>query len=148
MKWAILFWALLPAMLQASTLEAGPLLGDLRHHAKAGGYAEYRWGQAALQPQASLYGGEHSRIYGALGAAYTRPWAGLDWTISVNVGVFNMEGRNVLGNPIEFLSYLQVARHLTQRCSIAVAIAHISNAHLGRINPGSELIRIGLRWRL
>lgn len=123
---------------------AGDILGD---KPRMGGFLEYR---PSCRPfftcrwQAGLYCAAPEGVYGCMGLR--RCWEAGQWTlvVSSHVGLFESGGRSVLGHPVEFLSYLQVERRLSAAWRLGLGFGHISNAHLGRRNPGSELLRISL----
>ena len=45
-----------------------------------------------------------------------------------------------LGNDIEFFSFVQADRQVGREHWIGLRAAHVSNAHLGRRNPGREML--------
>jgi lipid A 3-O-deacylase len=47
-----------------------------------------------------------------------------------------------LGSKLEFLSSIEFSRETVAGQRVGFAFQHISNAHIGRINPGSEILQI------
>lgn len=133
-------------------VRAGPVLVDVLDGDKSmGSFAEIRFGRISvfdLKWQLGLYARKLSDIYGDVGLV--KEWSWRSWLVSVSssVGVLKTRGENVLGCPIEFLSYLEVGRVLPKGYFCGAAFGHISNAHLANRNPGTEFLRfsLGKRW--
>ena len=88
------------------------------------------------------------------GASYLG--AGLLYTISLSPqwkltassgpGYYERDGELDLGSRLEFASTLELAYRFASGRRIALGVGHISNAGAGRINPGSEYIRLGFQF--
>ena len=72
-----------------------------------------------------------------------------NWRFTVASGpvFYDRNGGVDLGDQLEFISYAEIATEISQDVWIGANIAHISNASLGRINPGREMIGISLSFR-
>ncbi|HLP03626.1 MAG TPA: acyloxyacyl hydrolase [Opitutaceae bacterium] len=72
------------------------------------------------------------------------------WRLSVSSGpgYFEHDGDLDLGSRLEFASALEVAYRISGGRRLACGIGHVSNAGAGRINPGSEFIRLSLQLPL
>lgn len=82
-----------------------------------------------------------------LGAGGVREFAlGEDWSwgLGVGVGVYHQGGGKDLGQPLEFHTRGFVAWRMAAGQQLRLEIGHISNADLGKINPGVELL--SLNW--
>lgn len=67
-----------------------------------------------------------------------------DYRATVGTGPFyyqNRPGRD-LGLELEFYSFLEITRELPRDQRLGIRIGHLSNAGLGRRNPGSETVSI------
>jgi hypothetical protein len=66
-----------------------------------------------------------------------------DWTITLGTGPFYYESEHEdLGFDLEFYSFLEVTRRLRNDIRLGVRVGHLSNAGLGRINPGTENVTL------
>ncbi|HUG12778.1 MAG TPA: acyloxyacyl hydrolase [Opitutaceae bacterium] len=66
-----------------------------------------------------------------------------DWTVTLGTGPFYYESMNdELGFDLEFYSFVEVTRHLRNEVRLGLRIGHLSNAGLGRINPGTENVTL------
>lgn len=63
-------------------------------------------------------------------------------TPSFGVGVYADGDGKDLGSAIEFRSQLEFGYRFDDRTRLSVAISHISNAHLTKQNPGTEIATI------
>lgn len=75
------------------------------------------------------------------------------WTLTAasGPGYFERDGDFDLGSHLEFASTLELAYRFESGRRLALGVGHISNAGAGRVNPGSEYLRLSvqlpLRWR-
>ena len=67
-------------------------------------------------------------------------------TASSGPGYYERDGELDLGSRLEFASTLELAYRFASGRRIALGVGHISNAGAGRINPGSEYIRLGFQF--
>jgi lipid A 3-O-deacylase len=63
-------------------------------------------------------------------------------TPSFGVGAYANGGGRDLGNTVEFRSQIELAYRFQDRSRLGVAFGHISNAGLGDINPGVEILDV------
>ncbi len=63
-------------------------------------------------------------------------------TIGTGPFYYQNEARRDLGLDLEFYSFAELTRELTRDQRLGLRIGHLSNAGLGRRNPGSETISI------
>ena len=78
-----------------------------------------------------------------------------DWVITLGSGPFYYESdHDDLGFDLEFYSFLEVTRRFRNDVRLGLRVGHLSNAGLGRINPGTENVTLVLvvpltreRWR-
>ena len=106
---------------------------------------EYRWHQqywAGISPKVVIGLAHGARYYNA---SLYRNWrVGDKWriTIASGPGIFERDlSAQDLGSHIEILSGIEVSRDFHRGQRLGLAFQHISNAHLGRINPGSEVLQ-------
>jgi len=133
--------------LQQSQVSCGVFLGNLfDDRSVRGAFAEYRFGKAlplGLRGQVGLYCTSDASLYADAGLI--KHWSLGAWTISLssNMGLIRTHGSNTLGCPVEFLSYVELTRHF-HHTACSVALGHISNAHLAKTNPGTEILRFSV----
>jgi hypothetical protein len=66
-----------------------------------------------------------------------------DWTITLGSGPFYYESEHEdLGFDLEFYSFVEVTRRLRNDIRLGLRVGHLSNAGLGRINPGTENVTL------
>jgi hypothetical protein len=72
------------------------------------------------------------------------------WRLSASSGpgYFERDGDLDLGSRLEFASMLEIAYRISGGRRLACGIGHVSNAGAGRINPGSEFIRLSMQLPL
>ena len=96
----------------------------------------------AFRPAVGLTITTKEAVYGWAGIAYDLRIARLTLTPSFAPGLYR-RGRGVdLGYPLEFRSQLEAGFGISGRSRIAVAFSHMSNAGLGRTNPGVETVTL------
>lgn len=54
-------------------------------------------------------------------------------------------GTTDLGHPLEFRTQIGVGYALNPRTQVVVSVEHLSNGGLGAINPGTDLLSLGVR---
>ena len=64
------------------------------------------------------------------------------FTPSFGFGVYNDGDGKKLGNNIQFRTTLEVSYQFSDKKRIGLSFGHISNANLGGINPGVEIISL------
>jgi hypothetical protein len=144
------------AVLLSESPDQGPWLvagyaaaGVLRGKKVHGAYLEWRgrpaW--AALRPWAAVNVGEEGPYFVGAGALYERD---LDarWRLALSFGpgFYESNHRFELGSHLEFLSTIELSRRLANGHRLSLAFGHISNGRVGRINPGSEFLK--LAWQV
>lgn len=104
----------------------------------------WRWHGVGLW--ASLCGGKRTGSYAAFGMLYdfslSEKWR---LTPSFGLGYFK-EGQFTLGNELEFRSALELSHEFQRSYRIGISLAHISNASLSNINPGTEAICVSVSF--
>ena len=65
-----------------------------------------------------------------------------NFTPSFGVGYYEDGNGKKLGNVIEFRTTLEISYELVNKDRIGISFGHISNANIGKKNPGSEIISI------
>lgn len=101
-----------------------------------------RSGLWAFRPAVGLMITTKQAVYGWAGIAYDLRIARLTLTPSIAPGLYR-RGRGVdLGYPLEFRSQFEAGYSISGRSRIAVALSHMSNAGLGRTNPGVETLTL------
>ena len=106
-------------------------------------------GCAGIRPWFFLGGGEQGLFYAAAGGLMEVP-LGEDWilTPAIGVGYYQAQDPLDLGCGVEFRSSLELARRLANSRRLGLGIAHLSNASLGRINPGTEWLYLSWSFPL
>lgn len=119
--------------------------GVLRGPTVSLGNLEYRWREDYhdFRPK-FVFGFTHEARYYNL--SIVKGWQFHEnWRIALSSGpgTYQRDGsEHDLGSRTEFLSSIELslATHAGQR--VGLSFQHISNAHLGRINPGSEILQL------
>ena len=75
-----------------------------------------------------------------LGQLFTGKESNLIFTPSFGAGYYDDGDGKKLGNKIEFRTTLEISYELKSKNRIAASFGHISNANIGNINPGVEII--------
>lgn len=83
--------------------------------------------------------------YGGLQVPLRMP-LGLVARPSVSVGLYRGGEGMDLGHPLEFRSAFLVERGVTDEITVSALLYHLSNAGIGRRNPGMEAIGIGVTF--
>jgi lipid A 3-O-deacylase len=65
-----------------------------------------------------------------------------NFTPSFGVGYYEDGNGKKLGNKIEFRTTLEISYQLANKDRIGISFGHISNANIGKKNPGAEIISI------
>lgn len=112
---------------------------------------EYHFG-AGLLPRITPYlsagiATDGSSLFGG-GLAYRLP-LGERWRITLASGpaYYDQNGGADLGYEIEFVSYAEIATEVAPDIWIGLNIGHISNAGLGKTNPGREIVGLTYSFR-
>lgn len=93
--------------------------------------------QLIARPQDNWYLG----VGGVREFALAETWS---WGLGAGAGVYHQGGGKDLGQPLEFHTRAYLGWRLAPGQQVRLAIEHISNADLGKINPGVELL--SLNW--
>ena len=64
------------------------------------------------------------------------------FTPSFGVGYYDDGNGKKLGNKVEFRTTLELSYQLVNKDRIGISFGHISNANIGKKNPGAEIISI------
>ena len=75
-----------------------------------------------------------------LGQLFTGKESNLIFTPSFGAGYYDDGDGKKLGNKIEFRTTLEISYELKNKNRIAGSLGHISNANIGNLNPGVEII--------
>lgn len=78
-------------------------------------------------------------------ADFRRPmWQGRNWGLIsfFGPGVFHDSDQVNLGYDIQFRSGMDLSYRFDGGTRIAVGVSHLSNASLGRLNPGTEVVSV------
>ncbi len=106
---------------------------------------EYRFGEQLLlfKPFVGVMASSSGTLYGFAGLLVDiyLP-ARLVFTPSVAPGWYHAGRGKDLGFPLEFRSQIELSYRFMSGARIGVGANHISNAKLGRINPGIEAVSI------
>ena len=65
-----------------------------------------------------------------------------NFTPSFGVGYYDDGNGKKLGNKIEFRTTLEISYQLKNNNRLGISFGHISNANIGKKNPGSEIISL------
>ena len=127
-------------------------INDLRHHE----HHEYGGIQARF---AESWHGFHPFVQGALsghGSDYAGGGIFYAWnlphsfklTLASGPGWYRHDNADPqLGSAVEFASWIELSREIGGR-TVGLNFAHVSNAHIGRINPGTEGVGLAVElWR-
>jgi lipid A 3-O-deacylase len=119
---------------------------DMLHNNTAGEFrGEFRFGQKLwiFKPFVGAMGTTDSAFYG-YGGFLVDIYLGNRWVLMPNVAVGyydNGNGKN-LGSHTEFRSGAEFAYRFDDRSRLGLTFHHISNAGIGKVNPGEEEMAI------
>ena len=67
-----------------------------------------------------------------------------EWNFTPSFGLGYYEDGNgmKLGNKLEFRTTLEISYQLQNKDRVGLSLGHISNANIGNINPGVEIISL------
>jgi lipid A 3-O-deacylase len=99
-------------------------------------------GPWALRPFLAATVTTDGAVYGWTGIAYDLRLGPLTLSPSFGPGLYHQGDGIDLGHVVEFRTQLEAAFHLGSRSRIGVSFAHMSNAGLGDINPGTEILSL------
>jgi lipid A 3-O-deacylase len=104
----------------------------------------YRFGDGpwALRPFLAATVTSKGALYGWAGISYDLHLGPVTLSPSFGPGLYRAGDGIDLGYPLEFRSELEVGCRLGRRSRIGVSLAHMSNAGLGDINPGTETLTL------
>lgn len=126
-------------------------MNNIRHHDdQPFGAVQLRSARdvCGLHPYLNAGVAGHGSHYAGVGMSHTFD---LPRTIKISVGTgpgwYRHEANDPdLGYAIEFSSWIEFSAEVMGR-RIGLSVAHLSNAHLGRSNPGTEAIGLNIHWR-
>ena len=157
---ALFLWvaACVPASAEPVGTRVGPfgVLGDGPNHLDVGagifnwrnnlerrslaGRIELRIGKkiACVGPAVGLLANNEGFRYGYVGIYSDITYGKFVLTPVLAMGIFRRGNSIDLGGPVEFRESLEIAYRFTDRWRTGVSVAHVSNAHLYRDNPGQQ----------
>ncbi len=112
---------------------------------------EYRWGveKAGLQPWIGAGWAPDGAVFAGGGLLRTwRPSKRWEMVLGFGPGYYDRHEGLDLGSQIEFYSFAEAGWELSPGRRVLLRFAHISNASLSEINPGTELVTLGMSFRL
>jgi len=77
-----------------------------------------------------------------LGQLFTGDKSNFIFTPSFGAGYYNDGSGKKLGNNIEFRTTLEISYEMQNKNRIGFSFSHISNANIGNLNPGVEIISL------
>ncbi len=96
-----------------------------------------------IKPWAGLEATSDGAFYGLAGLlADIRLGRRLVLTPSLGVGTYHEGGGKDLGSVLEFRSQLELAWRFDDASRLGLAVSHISNASVGKDNPGTEILTL------
>lgn len=105
-------------------------------------YPKWRW--HGFGSWASLCVGDETGLYASAGILY--PFLlGEKWRLTPKFGFgYFKDHKFELGSELEFRSGIELSREFQRGYRIGVSLAHISNASIGDVNPGTEAICVSV----
>ena len=107
--------------------------------------AEYRSDKKIwiVKPFIGLMGTTDSTVYG-YGGFLTDLFFGKRWVLTPNlaVGYYDKGDGLDLGLEVEFRSSIELSYRFDNRARIGISFYHLSNASMGDINPGTEVLSL------
>ncbi len=138
-----------PGRDQSSVVVGYGVAGVFNAQKASGALFEWRSGAfwRSLRGWASANVATQGAYYAGVGLYYGVP-LGRRWEVGISSGpgYFRPDRRLNLGDSIEFRSHVECSFRLGSDQRIGLRFGHISNASLGRANPGSEFIQ--LTWQM
>ncbi len=109
--------------------------------------AQYGFNFHGVRPFAQVGLAHAGSLYGGAGLMYDFHLTRTTWfTIASGPGAFRHKGNDPdLGYGLEFASWVELSTILIQR-RVGITFGHLSNAHLGSRNPGTETLGITLHF--
>lgn len=115
-------------------------------HEAAFGSIELRFTPLAAELRPWIYGSLSTEggVFTGLGLAYTYAFGESRWSASAGIGPgYYHDGDDVfLGGDFEILSFIEVAYRLHNDATIGARFAHLSNAGVRNVNPGTEMVSL------
>lgn len=125
---------------ETDTLSLGAGYLDLGKHSGGVLEIEYKWGKrfwGNLRPQLTLVLPEFRSFFIGGGIGWELALSNnISLTPSFEAGYYYRGFGKNLGYPLEFRSSIDLTYQLTDKSKMGIQAFHISNAHLGRKNPG------------
>lgn len=119
--------------------------GDLR--------AEYRFGTplyargiVSVQPFVGAEMTTDGSFYGLGGVEADVQYGSVYMTPSFGAGLYSSGEGKFMGSPIEFRTGVEVGYEFKSEDRLGVQLTHISNAEIGKENPGAEIIALYYRY--
>lgn len=115
-------------------------------HEAAFGSIELRFTPLVDELRPWIYGSlsTEAGVFTGLGLAYTHAFGESRWSATAGVGPgYYHDGDDVfLGGDFEILSFIEVAYRLNNDATIGARFAHLSNAGVRNVNPGTEMVSL------
>lgn len=107
--------------------------------------AQYAYNFYGVHPFAQIGLAHAGSIYGGGGLMYDFHLSRATWlTVATGPGLYRHKGNDPdLGYGLEFASWVELSTMVMQR-RVGITFGHLSNAHLGSRNPGTETLGITL----
>jgi hypothetical protein len=95
-----------------------------------------------IRPWLGLNAVDNGTVFAGAGLVYDfHP--SQDWVISIGSGPFYYtSNRHDLGLDLEFYSFIEGTYRLANDSRLGLRVGHLSNAGLGRVNPGTENVQL------
>jgi hypothetical protein len=106
---------------------------------------EYRHGDDFLwlKPWAGLEATSDGSVWGGIGVLTDITFFdSIVLTASFAPGLYEDGGGKDLGHTVEFRSQVELGYQFENRSRLSLAFSHLSNAHLGDDNPGTEVLNL------
>ena len=111
-------------------------------------WAEYRlpWRRWTLRPDGGtlVMASGGWQIWAGIRSELVPAHLPLWWAITTNIGYYRRGGGPLLGHPLEFRSGFEMYWSWSDRWSLGLTFHHLSNASVGRRNPGTEILSLSL----
>jgi hypothetical protein len=109
--------------------------------------AQYADNFHGVRPFAQVGLAHAGSVYGGAGLLFDFPLSRRAWlTVGSGPGVYRHKGNDPdLGYAVEFASWIEVSTIVLQR-RVGLTFGHLSNAHLGSRNPGTETLGLTVHF--
>lgn len=115
--------------------------------------AEYRFGRpiyasgiTAIYPFVGAEMTTDGSFYGLGGVEADVQYGSVYMTPSFGAGLYSSGEGKFMGSPIEFRTGVEVGYEFKNEDRLGVQLTHISNAEIGKDNPGAEIVAVYYRY--